>query len=88
MEKLAKVYDVEKVLNVASNVHMYVFEFDGKIIGTEKYTINYFNLCYMSDLFNDNKVTPIYQCHILEESDEGTRVEQLLINAETGEEVQ
>jgi len=42
----------------------------------------------MSDLFNDNKVTPIYQCHMLEESDEGTRVEQLLINAETGEEVQ
>lgn len=34
MEKLAKVYDVEKVLNVASYVHMYVFEFDGKIIGT------------------------------------------------------
>lgn len=34
MEKLAKVYDVEKVLNVASYAHMYVFEFDGKIIGT------------------------------------------------------
>lgn len=33
MEKLAKVYDVEKVLNVASYAHMYVFEFDGKIIG-------------------------------------------------------
>ena len=28
MEKLAKVYDVEKVLNVASYAHMYVFEFD------------------------------------------------------------
>ena len=34
MEKLAKVYDVGKVLNVASYAHMYVFEFDGKIIGT------------------------------------------------------
>ena len=27
-------YDVEKVLNVASYAHMYVFEFDGKIVGT------------------------------------------------------
>ena len=27
-------YDAEKVLNVASYAHMYVFEFDGKIIGT------------------------------------------------------
>ena len=34
METLAKVYDEEKVLNVASYAHMYVFEFDGKIIGT------------------------------------------------------
>ena len=34
MEKLAKAYDAEKVLNVASYAHMYVFEFDGKIIGT------------------------------------------------------
>ena len=34
MEKLAKGYDVEKILNVASYAHMYVFEFDGKIIGT------------------------------------------------------
>ena len=34
MEKLAKVYNVEKVLNVASYAHMYVFEFDGKIVGT------------------------------------------------------
>lgn len=34
MEKLAKDYDVEKVLNVASYAHMYVFEFDGKIVGT------------------------------------------------------
>lgn len=34
MEKLAKVYDVGMVLNVASYAHMYVFEFDGKIVGT------------------------------------------------------
>ena len=34
MEKFAKAYDAEKVLNVASYAHMYVFEFDGKIIGT------------------------------------------------------
>ena len=34
MEKLAKAYNAEKVLNVASYAHMYVFEFDGKIIGT------------------------------------------------------
>ena len=34
IEKLAKVYDVEKVLNVASYAHMYVFEFDEKIVGT------------------------------------------------------
>ena len=32
MEKLAKAYNAEKVLNVASYAHMYVFEFDGKII--------------------------------------------------------
>ena len=32
MEKFAKAYDAEKVLNVASYAHMYVFEFDGKII--------------------------------------------------------
>ena len=31
MEKLAKAYNAEKVLNVASYAHMYVFEFDGKI---------------------------------------------------------
>lgn len=30
----ANPYDAEKVLNVASYAHMYVFEFDGKIIGT------------------------------------------------------
>ena len=29
-----KAYNAEKVLNVASYAHMYVFEFDGKIIGT------------------------------------------------------
>ena len=34
MEKLAKAYNAEKVLTVASYAHMYVFEFDGKIIGT------------------------------------------------------
>ena len=34
MEKLSKAYDAEKVLNVASYAHMYVFEFDGKIVGT------------------------------------------------------
>ena len=34
MEKLAKDYDVEQVLNVASYAHMYVFELDGKIVGT------------------------------------------------------
>ena len=33
MEKLAKAYDAEKVLNVASYAHMYVFEFDGKGVG-------------------------------------------------------
>lgn len=79
--KKVKIIQPQAVLDIVSNKY-------GKIIGTEKYTINSFNLCYMSDLFNDNKVTPIYQCHMLEESDEGTRVEQLLINAETGEEVQ
>ena len=34
METLAKVYDEEKVLNVASYAHMYVFEFEEKIVGT------------------------------------------------------
>ena len=34
MEKLTKVYDEEKVLNVASYAHMYVFEFEEKIVGT------------------------------------------------------
>ena len=34
METLAKVYDEEKVLNVASYAHMSVFEFEDKIDGT------------------------------------------------------
>ena len=34
MEKLAKAYNAEKVLNVASYAHMYVFEFEEKIVGT------------------------------------------------------
>ena len=34
MEKLAKAYDAEKVLIVASYAHMYVFEFEEKIVGT------------------------------------------------------
>ena len=34
METLAKVYDEEKVLNVAGYAHMYVFEFEEKIVGT------------------------------------------------------
>ncbi len=34
----------------------------------------------MSDLFNDNKVTPIYQCHMLEKAMRVQEFEQLLIN--------
>lgn len=34
MEELAKVYNSEKVLNIASYAHMYVFEWNGKIVGT------------------------------------------------------
>lgn len=34
MEELAKVYNSEKVLNIASYAHMYVFELNGKIVGT------------------------------------------------------
>ena len=34
MEKLAKIYDVEKVLEIASYAHMYVFEWKEKIVGT------------------------------------------------------
>ena len=34
MEKLAKVYDVRKVLNIARYAHMYVFEWNDKIVGT------------------------------------------------------
>ena len=34
MEKLAKIYDVDKILNIAGYAHMYVFEWDGKIVGT------------------------------------------------------
>lgn len=34
MEKLAKVYDSGKVLNIANYAHMYVFEWNGKIVGT------------------------------------------------------
>ena len=34
MQFLANVYDVNKVLQVASNAHMYVFEVDHKIVGT------------------------------------------------------
>jgi GNAT superfamily N-acetyltransferase len=34
MEKLAGVYDVDKVLNIASYAHMYVFEWNGKTVGT------------------------------------------------------
>ena len=32
MEKLAKAYNAEKVLNVASYAHMYVFEFEKKLL--------------------------------------------------------
>lgn len=34
MEKLAKVYDSGKVLNIANYAHTYVFEWNGKIVGT------------------------------------------------------
>ena len=34
MEKLAKVYDSGKVLNIANYAHMYVFKWNGKIVGT------------------------------------------------------
>ena len=34
MEKLAKIYDSGKVLNISQYAHMYVFEWDGKIVGT------------------------------------------------------
>ena len=34
MEKLAETYDVEKILNLASYAHTYVFEWNGKIVGT------------------------------------------------------
>lgn len=34
MQKLAKMYDINKVLQVAGYAHMYVFELDKKIIGT------------------------------------------------------
>ena len=33
MQKLAEVYDVEKVLQIASYAHMYVFELDNQIVG-------------------------------------------------------
>ena len=34
MEELAKIYDVERVLDIASYAHMYVFEWHEKIVGT------------------------------------------------------
>ena len=34
MEELANVYDSGKVLNIASYAHMYVFEWNGMIVGT------------------------------------------------------
>ncbi len=34
MKKLAKAYDSDKILNIASYAHMYVFEWNGKIVGT------------------------------------------------------
>ncbi len=34
MQKLAKIYNVNKVLQIARYAHMYVFEIDKKIIGT------------------------------------------------------
>lgn len=34
MEELAKIYDVDKVLNIASYAHMYVFEWNETIVGT------------------------------------------------------
>lgn len=52
------------------------------------YTITSFNLCYMTDILNGYKITPIYQCHMIEENGEEKRVEQVLINAVTGEEIQ
>ena len=34
MQKLAKIYNVNKVLQIANYAHMYVFETDKKIVGT------------------------------------------------------
>lgn len=34
LEKLANVYNSEKVLDIAGFAHMYVFEWNGKIVGT------------------------------------------------------
>lgn len=76
-----KIIQPQSILDLVSRKY-------GKVIGKHKYTITSFNLCYMSDLINQNKVTPIYQCHMIEENEEGTRVEQLLFDAETGEELE
>lgn len=64
----------------------------GKVVGKEKYTINSFNLCYMTNSKDNYSVTPIYQCHMLEEGRDDpiikSRVVQLLIDATTGEELE
>lgn len=79
--KKIKIMEPQQVLDKISAKY-------GKVLGEQKYTITSFNLCYMTDIMNDYTVTPIYQCHMIEENDEGERVEQLLINAVTGEELE
>lgn len=71
----------QEVLDIVSNKY-------GKVIGGQSYTITSFNLCYMTDVYDNYSVTPIYQCHMVEKNEEGTRVEQLLIDAVSGEELE
>lgn len=78
--KKIKILNPQEILDKVSNSY-------GKVISDTTYTITDFGLCYMTDVINGYSVTPIYQCHIIENSKNGKRVLQLLYNAETGEEL-
>lgn len=78
--KKIKILNPQEILDKVSNSY-------GKVISDTTYSITDFGLCYMTDVVNGYSVTPIYQCHIVENSKAGKRILQLLYNAETGEEL-
>ena len=55
------------------------------IEGEEKYSIMSFKLCYYTNIKENDKVTPIYECYMLEKNKNGISRLQLFFDASTGE---